>query len=125
MRRWKVVEEGNSLLLHRAGLSPQWSVDVSRTLDWPATPGQRLRIAHQIRQDVWRACQTTRGFVPVVQVSTDGHQTVMRAGGSLTTRSGHVSILETRIAAVLDDGNNRRRWRAYASRTSGRGRGEG
>ena len=124
MRRWSTVETPDTLLLHRTGVAPEWSVAVSRTLDWPAKRGHRLSLAHQIRQDLWRACQTTRGFVPVVQVSTDDHQTVIRAGGSLTTRSGHVQSLEARIAVVLDDENNRRRWRAYAIRAPRRGRGE-
>lgn len=124
MRRWRIAETGDTLLLHRTGVAPAWAVEVSRTLDWPTTRRQRLSLAHQIRQDVWRACQTTRGFVPVVQVSTDDHQTVIRAGGSLTTRSGHVQSLEARIAAVLDDETNRRRWRNYAIRAPRRGRGE-
>ena len=125
MRRWTVVEQQDFLLLHRTGPAPEWVVEVSRTLNWPSSPGQRLRVAHQVRQDIWRACRSTRGFVPVVQVSTDGHQTVIRAGGSLTTRSGHIPAIEARIAAVLDSENNRRRWRAYAIRAPKRGRGEG
>ena len=124
MRRCTAVEQGESLLLHRTGLTPEWAIEVSRTLNWPATRGQRLRLAHQIRQDIWRACRATRGFVPVVQVSTDGSQTAIRAGGSLTTRSGHIPAIEARIAAVLDDENNRRRWRAHAARAPQRGRGE-
>ncbi|MEM7525428.1 MAG: hypothetical protein AAF360_17075 [Pseudomonadota bacterium] len=69
---------------------------------------RRGRLAHLIRQDVWRALQNQRGFSPVVRVERMSAGLAVRAGGRLdapATRS-----LRDRIAAVLDDPANRSRW---------------
>jgi hypothetical protein len=71
-----------------------------------------LRLAHQVRQDVWRAVQRLRGFSPVVQVTTTDNTIHIRAGGrALPPISGAVS---SRIQTVLDDPANRSRWLRHA-----------
>ena len=76
-----------------------------------APPG---RIAHQVRQDLWRALRRLRGFAPVVSVTPveDGLQVV--AGGAV---AGAIPPgTAARIAAVLDHPGNRARWIAHARR---------
>ena len=71
-----------------------------------------LRLAHQIRQDMWRAVRRLRGFSPVVQITTTDDTIHIRAGGrALPPISGAVS---SRIQAVLDDPANRSRWLRHA-----------
>lgn len=116
MKGWAVTQGDGSTLLHRAGHPPVWSVETTTALSGACSANQRLRIAHQVRQDIWRANRQVRGFLPVVQVSTDGHETVIRAGGSLMTRSGHVPTIAAAVARVLADERNRTRWQAHARR---------
>ena len=71
-----------------------------------------LRLAHQVRQDVWRAVKRLRGFSPVVEVTQAANTLHIRAGGrALPPISGAVS---SRIQAVLDDPANRSRWLRHA-----------
>ncbi|MCB1358144.1 MAG: hypothetical protein KDK53_17190 [Maritimibacter sp.] len=77
----------------------------------PALAG---RIAHQVRQDLWRALRRLRGFAPVVAVTprADGLRVV--AGGAV---AGAIPPgTAARIAAVLDHPGNRARWIAHARR---------
>ena len=122
MTRWRIDDLEDGLLLRARNHQPVWDVAADHTLPGVFPRKALIRLAHQIRQDIWRACRTTRGFVPLVQVSTDGHRTVMRAGGTLKTRSGHGAYLADRIAHVLDSAENRARWVAHARRA---GDGEG
>jgi hypothetical protein len=78
-------------------------------------PVSRARVAHQVRQDMWRALQNLRGFSPVVQVShTDGALTI-RAGGRLNAPVDPAAALEA-LSQVLANPANRQRWIAHASR---------
>lgn len=70
----------------------------------------RLRVAQQIRQDLWRALQRQRGFSPVVEVSEAADGLVVRAGGRVLAARFDRARLAARIADVLEDGTNRRRW---------------
>ena len=119
MTRWSLVHTGDSTLLHRAGYAPVWAFAVTLSMPIVLTTSQRSRMAHQIRQDIWRACRHVRGFLPLVQVSTNGDETVIRAGGSLATRSGHADALAAKVARVLDCGNNISRWQRHARRARG------
>ncbi|WP_245749119.1 hypothetical protein [Jannaschia pohangensis] len=44
----------------------------------------RRRLAHAVRQDLWRALQRLRGFAPVVAVTRDGQGVTLRAGGAVS-----------------------------------------
>ena len=116
MNRWALVVAGETVLLHRAGHPPVWAVQTSRRWALGLTAKQRIRIAHQVRQDIWRTCRGVRGFLPMVEVSTSGDETVIRAGGSLMTRSGYVPTLEMKVARVLDCADNIARWQRHAQR---------
>ena len=63
-KRWHILREGDSLTMTRA-LPVRFDVAAGTTLPG----GGRLRLAMQVRQDLWRALQALRGFAPVVQVT--------------------------------------------------------
>ena len=72
------------------------------------------RLAHQIRQDMWRKLQSIRGFLPVVEITHRGAHLHIRAGGELACpapfeRSGD------RIFDVLSNRDNQRRWAGFAA----------
>ncbi len=80
--------------------------DVSASARFPIVG--RARLAHQIRQDMWRALQNLRGFSPVVQVEQIDGALSVTAGGRLGTPiAPHVQ--ET-IDALLNDRVRRARW---------------
>ena len=72
----------------------------------------RVRIAHQVRQDLWRALQNVRGFAPAVQIERHDTGLHVTAGGQLAC-SAPVDQLRARIQHVLDDPQNRLRWVTY------------
>lgn len=106
---WNILREEGALTLCRQS-PPRF--DVAAATDLPkADP---LRLAHQIRQDVWRALQNVRGFSPVVRVVRSADGLRVTAGGRVL---GPVSaVLAERVDAVLADPKNRRRWLRHAGR---------
>ena len=71
-----------------------------------------LRLAHQVRQDVWRALQSVRGFAPVVEVRTGPDHLVLRAGGRTCQRAA--PQVAQMVQDVLEDPENRNRWVRHA-----------
>lgn len=77
--------------------------------------GNRARLAHQIRQDMWRRLQKLRGFAPVVQVTKQPCGAVhVKAGGAL---DGHPAPAQcnAEIATLLEAPELRARWVRFAS----------
>lgn len=73
----------------------------------------RLRVAQQIRQDLWRALRAQRGFAPCVEVVAAPEGLQVRAGGQVD--GGHnARHIEAVISRVLTDAEARRRWVACA-----------
>ena len=70
----------------------------------------KLRLAQQVRQDMWRALRDVRGFSPVVHVEEQDHGLRLRAGAP------------DRPAAALAPGSatRRMRTRTYAATVTGR-----
>ncbi|MEP4035957.1 hypothetical protein [Pseudophaeobacter sp.] len=91
-------------------LPPQFDVAVSVNLP-SADP---LRLAQQIRQDMWRAVQNVRGFSPVVKVEEQGNGLLVTAGGRVAGRVP--GNLASEIRAVLDDKTKQTRWLRHARR---------
>lgn len=92
--------------------------DISREVVMPLMSAPRL--AHQIRQDIWRKLQSIRGFLPVVEITDCGAHLHIRAGGELTCpapfeRSGE------RIFDVLSNRDNQQRWAGFAAARHPRG----
>lgn len=75
---------------------------------------RRSRIAHQLRQDLWRSLQSLRGFSPVVRVTRDAEGLLVEAGGQVDGAIPRGT--ETRIADLLADPAHRARWLAHARR---------
>lgn len=109
---WHTLREPGGVTVARA-LPPRFDVAAEARLP-AARPG---RLAHQIRQDLWRACRAVRGFSPVVRVEPAGEGVLVRAGGRLAAPAP--PTLGARIAALLDDPANRRRWLANAAPRKG------
>ncbi len=71
--------------------------------------GGRLRLAHQIRQDLWRALRAQRGFAPCVEVTRVPDGLAVRAGGQVDVGHNARHIRDV-IASLLGDAALRRRW---------------
>jgi len=101
--RWHILRSEGALTLCRQ-TPPRFDVSARTTL--PAA--DPLRVAHQVRQDLWRSLQDLRGFSPVVQVVTGADGIEVTAGGRLTTRAP--ANITDKISTVLEDPAKRHRW---------------
>ena len=72
-----------------------------------------LRLAHQLRQDVWRALRRQRGFAPAVRIVPDGVALRVTAGGQVDGPFPRARA-EAALRAVLDCPANRARWCRFA-----------
>lgn len=75
---WHVLRDGPRLTLARK-LPARFDVEAATNL--PAAG--RLRLAWQVRQDIWRALQRQRGFSPVIEVTSGPGGLFVRAGGRI------------------------------------------
>ncbi|WP_299730082.1 hypothetical protein [uncultured Tateyamaria sp.] len=101
--RWHIVEEAGEMTLCRQ-LPPRFDVAASAHLP-PARPA---RLAHQIRQDLWRALANVRGFSPVVRLAPSDTGWRVTAGGRVM---GRISpSVESTNDALLNDASKRARW---------------
>lgn len=108
-RGWHILREEGALVLTRR-LPPRF--DLSAETRLPG--GRKAAVAHQVRQDLWRALQGLRGFCPVVRVEDAGQGLRVIAGGRV---AGPVpATARGRIAALLEDPVRRARWIAQARR---------
>ncbi|MEM9046834.1 MAG: hypothetical protein AAGC81_19315 [Pseudomonadota bacterium] len=114
MTKWALTESDDAVVLAPRGIAPHWDLAVERSLPCP-TRCSRRHVARQIRQDLWRAMQVMRGFVPIVSVSWADQSAEIRAGGRFLCGAAPPNAFET-IASVLDNEDNRRRWLAHATR---------
>ena len=107
--RWHILRDGDALTLARH-VPARFDFVVRTTLG----PGNPLRLAHQIRQDLWRALQSMRGFSPVVELRPTEAGWDVRVGGRA---SGQVSAAHLRTARdVLENDRFRARWMRNAAR---------
>lgn len=108
---WHTLRDGDSLTLARQ-LPPRLELAVQTTL--PRVNPERL--AHQIRQDLWRALQNVRGFSPVVRLDPTAQGWAVTAGGRAPQPIA--DAVYERARAVLDDPANRARWVRHAGGAS-------
>ncbi|APX13682.1 hypothetical protein BWR18_04195 [Tateyamaria omphalii] len=106
-RRWHVLREGDGVTLYRQS-PPRFDFVVQTQLP----SGDALRLANQIRQDVWRALQTVRGFSPVIRLRRVEDGWAVEAGGRAAGSVPNTVI--ARVDAVLNDPSNRARWMRIA-----------
>ncbi len=71
-------------------------------------------VGHQIRQDIWRALQNLRRFLPVVEIGIVTDNLSLRAGGQLTFLVNLVSA-EERPCTPLHDSQIRTRCLHFAA----------
>jgi len=83
--------------------------DVSAETGFPRC--HPLRLAHQIRQDLWRELQKVKGFAPAVEI-TLGDSFRVRAGGRIARQVPPRT--DERIARLLENPRHRARWLAWA-----------
>lgn len=107
-RSFHILRDAGTLTIARH-LPPRFDVAARGHL-----PGGRAeRLAHQIRQDLWRLCQKVRGFSPVVWLEADGAGWHVTAGGRVMGRVPQG--LAGRIGELLEDPARRARWIRCAS----------
>ncbi len=105
--RWHILRADGGLTLARH-LPPRFDFSVRTTLG----PGNAVRLAHQVRQDLWRALQNLRGFSPVVRLTPCGSGWALTAGGRAL---GNVTDTHLSLARnVLENPENRARWSRHA-----------
>lgn len=105
--RWHILREADSVTLARH-LPPRLELAVQTTLP-RVNP---VRLAHQIRQDLWRSLQSLRGFSPVVRLDPVEGGWAVTAGGRAPQPIADAVF--ARAQAVLDDTSNRARWVRHA-----------
>lgn len=106
---WHIQREDGALTLARR-LPVRF--DLSATTILPG--GDLARLAHQIRQDMWRALRNMRGFAPVVRVERCAQGVRITAGGQVAGRVPRAQA-EARIKALLETPERRARWLRWAS----------
>ena len=109
--QWYMERSADGLTLARHW-PPRFDVKGTGTL--PVAP-RRLslrRLAHQIRQDLWRQLQGLRGFSPVVRLTQSDSVIAVCAGGRAARPIP--SQTNAQIAALLADGPSRERWIRWA-----------
>lgn len=111
MRRnaWHMQREDGRLVLAR-----HWPprFDVAASAGFP--PARKGRLAHQIRQDLWRAFRGLRGFSPVVEIAVTESGLMVTAGGRLSPQSLPHDQAAARIQTLLTCPEHRARWMAWA-----------
>ncbi|SHG43429.1 hypothetical protein [Cognatishimia maritima] len=110
---WHILKDDQSVTVTRR-VPARFDVESEAVLPL----GDKLRVAQQVRQDLWRALQNQRGFSPVVEVREQGGQLSIRAGGQCD-RIVARRALEARIADVLNDSGKRARWVRFARLRNG------
>lgn len=73
------------------------------------------RMATQVRQDMWRALQSLRGFAPVVRVKAQGDDLEITAGGAVAGQFPKLRS-EALVFEVLECPDRQARWVRSARR---------
>lgn len=102
--QWHILREGDTVTVTRRR-PVRWDVYAETRLGL----GRPLRVAQQIRQDLWRAVQRQRGMLPAVAVTLAADGLLIRAGGRVESAFNPVT-LERMIVTVLEKPENRARW---------------
>ena len=120
---WHILTEPGGVTVSRA-VPVRWDVAAETVLPETVSPetvlpetapnaARPLRVAHQVRQDVWRALRRQRGFAPAVRAVQVPDGLAVRAGGRVAAPHD-AARLNAVIAALLEMPTLRRRWLASA-----------
>ncbi|MFK7874410.1 MAG: hypothetical protein AB8B71_01330 [Paracoccaceae bacterium] len=107
--RWHILRDETGLTLCRTR-PPQF--DFCAQTRMPRV--NMTRLAHQIRQDMWRRLQSLRGFQPIVRVEKQRETLLVTAGGQVMGRTN--ARLIGQVADMLEDHDLRARWVRFAGR---------
>ncbi|WP_323786116.1 hypothetical protein [Thalassovita sp.] len=105
---WHILRDGPVLTLAR-----RLPVRFDFCVDTQFPVCGRLRLARQIRQDMWRGLQTLNGFAPVIRVERAGDWLQVRAGGQVDRAFPRQKSVEM-LTALLSDPGHRLRWVTHA-----------
>ena len=115
-RNWHILrEEGDLGPVITLSRERPARLDVVAETDLP--PGDPIRLAHQIRQDMWRVLQSMRGFSPVVRLTATTAGWRVAAGGRVLGKIPPATAGQ--IQALLENQSKRSRWVAQANRRGG------
>jgi len=112
MRRnsWHILRDPDGAVTLSRRLPVQFDLVVTSHLPRAG----KLRVAQQIRQDMWRALQAVKGFAPAVRVADTQNGLCITAGGQVAGRYPRAQA-EALLRGVLEDTRNRARWVRCAS----------
>lgn len=110
MSGWVTDRDGAALVVSRHG---RLRLDVVAETVLPGTL-RKGRVAHAVRQDLWRALQRVRGFSPVVRVEDLGGSLRVCAGGQVD--GAMAPGLAGRIVELLEAQDLRARWITWGRR---------
>jgi len=110
---WHLMREGAVLVLARR-LPARFDLLARTVLPLAGRAVGRARLAHQLRQDVWRCLRDLRGFWPVVRIERSEDALHVTVGGALDGTRAPVERAEARLAALLADPRHRARWLRHA-----------
>ncbi|MFY0681259.1 MAG: hypothetical protein JXR13_11845 [Thalassovita sp.] len=105
---WHIVKEDGAVTVARR-LPVRF--DFCAAADFPRCGS--VKLAQQIRQDMWRALQSLQGFSPIVRVEINGGTMRVLAGGQVDKRYPRAQVIET-VSTLLNSPSHRTRWVAYA-----------
>ncbi len=103
--RWHLIREEDGAVTLARRLPARFDL----AFEWHLPEASRARVAHQVRQDMWRALRDLRGFAPVVRIWRVGDGLRVRAGGAVLGRFARAAA-EARIAALFEDPARVARW---------------
>jgi hypothetical protein len=112
-KHWHITVDGEILTLSRGAIGP-FDFYASVLLQGQAFL-RRGRVAHQVRQDLWRALQSLRGYSPMVQVQVIGQDLEIKAGGTVQGRFPRAQT-QAIVADVLSCPRRQARWIRSAQR---------
>ncbi|MFK7941069.1 MAG: hypothetical protein AB8B82_16940 [Roseovarius sp.] len=107
--QWHILKEDDALIVAR-----RVPVRFDLAVETRLVARRKLRLAHQVRQDVWRALQGLRGFAPAVRIVAEGDALKVTAGGQVDGRFARAAA-QARIRDVLEHPANRARWQRCAA----------
>jgi hypothetical protein len=113
---WHLLRDGEVLTLSRH-LPARFDVSASLVLQGQGRGIGRARLAHQVRQDVWRRLRDLRGFRPVVRIARAGDSLHLTAGGALQDGVPAAALrlrIEDMLRDLLSDPAHQSRWLRHA-----------
>jgi hypothetical protein len=114
-QQWHMLREEGRLTLSRR--LPARFDFAAKTVILGGANLRKGRVASNVRQDMWRALQSLRGFAPVIQVQVVGDDLEITAGGAVAGRFPKLQS-EARVADVLECPERRARWQRTARKTA-------